>query len=359
MNSPFSLAKAYEKYFRIGAAVSHLNIDSYRDLLAQHFSSITPENELKYSSTEPEEGVFTFDDADKIFDTARSLGIKVRAHAPVWHNQTGEWMYLNGDKPAPPELIYERIDAHSRALCERYNEDVYAWDVVNEAARDDLSSEEEASASDVYRGSKYFRMTGTGFIEAAFRSMDKYSPNAQLFYNDYSECEPGKRERIVKLLKNLQQKGCRVDGFGMQQHYFFEPDYDELKRSIETYAGLGLRLHITELDISLMATINPGTKRLKPDDPGFEEYIKESLHPTPAKLAKISDIYVKLFDVYRSYSDVIDCVTTWGVADDYTWLDHFGGAPGMPHVKQYPLMFNADHTPKPCIEENIALAQRG
>ena len=31
----------------------------------------------------------------------------------------------------------------------------------------------------------------------AFRSMDRYSPDAQLFYNDYSECDPVKRTRIV------------------------------------------------------------------------------------------------------------------------------------------------------------------
>ena len=34
--------------------------------------------------------------------------------------------------------------------------------------------------------------------------MDKYSPNAQLFYNDYDEWMPNKRERIVTLIRNLQ-----------------------------------------------------------------------------------------------------------------------------------------------------------
>ena len=196
MNDIFSLAKAYEKYFRIGAAVSHRNIDSYYDVLCRHFNSITPENEMKYSETEPEEGKFTFGAVDKIFDTARKMGIKVRAHAPVWHNQTGEWMYRDGDRPAAPELIYERIDAHTKALCERYNKDVYAWDVVNEAIIDE-QAKDQIGSSDTYRNSEYFKLCGEGFIEAAFRSMDKYSPDAQLFYNDYSECDPVKRTRIL------------------------------------------------------------------------------------------------------------------------------------------------------------------
>ena len=355
MNELPSLAKTYEKYFKIGAAVARINIDSYEELLKKHFNSVTPENEMKYLLTEPEEGKFTFDAADKIFDTARRLGIKVRAHAPVWHNQTADWMYKDGDKPAAPELIFERIEAHTKAVCERYNNDVYAWDVVNEATRDGVP--EEGSGEDpVYRSSEYFKLCGKEFITAAFRAMDKYSPNAQLFYNDYSECSPGKRARIVQLINELREKGCRIDGFGMQQHHFIKPDYDEIKRSIEIYAGMGLRLHVTELDISLMAAINEGEKRLKPGDPGFAEYIREVMVPSEENLAKINEMYVRLFEIYRSYSDVIDCVTTWGVADDYTWLDTFGLEQNMPRIKQYPLLFTVDHKPKPCVREMIANA---
>ncbi|MBR6337518.1 MAG: endo-1,4-beta-xylanase [Ruminococcus sp.] len=351
MSNVSTLKSAYENYFKIGAAVSSAGIGLYKGLLGEHFNSITPENELKYTSTEPEEGKFTFDEADRIFDGARELGIKVRAHAPVWHAQTPDWIYKDGDRPAAPELIYERIEAHTKALCERYNDDVYAWDVVNEAACD-----EPNDLSPTYRDSEYFKLCGEGFIVAAFRAMDKYSPGAQLFYNDYSECIPAKRERIVRLIRTLQEKGCRIDGFGMQQHHFAAPDYDEIKRSIEVYASLGLRLHITELDVSLMATLNHGLDRLKPGDAGFADYVREALHPTPERLEMISGIYLKLFEIYRSYRDVIDCVTTWGVADDYTWLDSFGMGEDMPKLKQYPLMFDTAHKPKSCVGRLIERA---
>ena len=181
MNEAVSLAKAYEKYFKIGAAVPFFYPPKHHELLLRHFNSVTPENEMKYAVTEPEEGKFQFERADAIVALAREMGVKVRAHAPVWHNQTPEWMYLDGDQPASPELIYARIDAHSKAMCERYNGAVYAWDVVNEATRDDpLDPAKAPGESPVYRNSRYYQLCGAGFIEAAFRAMDKYSPDAQL-----------------------------------------------------------------------------------------------------------------------------------------------------------------------------------
>ncbi len=359
MSELFSLAKAYEKYFKIGAAVSSFGLSEYRGLLLEHFNSLTPENEMKYALTEAAEGQFQFERADAIVAMAREMGVKIRAHAPVWHNQTAPWMYRDGDRPASPELIYARIDSHSKALCQRYNGDVYAWDVVNEATRDDpLDPAKAPGESPVYRNSEYYQLCGAGFIEAAFRSMARYAaPDAQLFYNDYNECMPEKRDRIVSLIRHLQEKGCRVDGMGMQQHYFAAPDYDELKRSIEIYAGLGLRIHVTELDVSMTATLSPSDRRLKPGTPGYEECVREALRATPEALDKINEIYVKLFEVYRSYADVIDCVTTWGVADDRTWLDSFGINRNPPRIKQHPLLFDESRQAKPCVQQLLDAAK--
>lgn len=357
MNEMNSLAKAYEGFFKIGAAVSPENLKVQGDLVRQHFNCITAENQMKYENTEPQEGKFTFDEADKIVGFSREMGIKIRGHAPVWHMSTPEWMYKDGERLAAPELIYERIERHTKAICERYGDDVFAWDVVNEVARDDQLGNCEAGENNIYRNSEYFKICGSEFIEKAFRIMDKYAPNAQLFLNDYNECVPEKRDRIVAIIRNLQEKGCRIDGFGMQQHYFTTPNYDELKRSIEIYAGLGLRIHITEMDISMMALVNPGTRRIKRGEPGFEEYIREVMNASPEKIAKVSEIYEKLFEIFRSYRDVIDCVTTWGVADDMSWLNSFGMDPRMP-IKQYPLLFDENHQPKPCVAQMIEAAQK-
>ncbi len=354
MNQLISLSQAYSKYFRIGAAVSGRSAVSRHDLLMRHFSSLTAENEMKYSLTEPEEGRFTFEHADSILSLAREMGIQIRGHAPVWHNQTPRWIFEDQGGDASPEKIFERIDAHSKAICRHFGKDVYAWDVVNEAVRDDPPG---AGESPVYRNSPYFRICGERFIEAAFRSMDRYAKDAQLFYNDYGECIPEKRDRIVRLIRDMRDRGCRIDGMGMQQHYFSVPDLDELRRSLDIYAGLGLRIHITELDVSLMAAVNPGEERVKPDDPRYGAFIRHISEHMEEITERINDIYVQLFEVYRSYSDVIDCVTTWGVSDDMTWLDYFGVKENTPRVKQHPLLFDENGEPKPCVHQLIRDAQ--
>ena len=47
----------------------------HRDILLQHFNSLTCENQMKYELTEPEEGKFTFGDADLIVDFAKKMGV--------------------------------------------------------------------------------------------------------------------------------------------------------------------------------------------------------------------------------------------------------------------------------------------
>ena len=95
----------------------------------------------------------------------------------------------------------------------------------------------------------------------------------------------------------------------MQSHMsIYNVDIDDVKRSIEAFAAFGVRLHVTELDISLY-------------DP------KDRSLPAPLLTDEMferqAQLYIDLFKVYREYADVIDNVTTWGVADDYTWLSNW------------------------------------
>ncbi|HTH13097.1 MAG TPA: endo-1,4-beta-xylanase, partial [Spirochaetia bacterium] len=80
----------------IGTAVTPDNVDTtdaHSQLLMKHFGAVVPGNAMKWDSTEPQEGVFHFADADKIVEFAGLTGMRTRGHTLVWHNQTPAWVF--------------------------------------------------------------------------------------------------------------------------------------------------------------------------------------------------------------------------------------------------------------------------
>ncbi|WP_460378795.1 endo-1,4-beta-xylanase, partial [Thermus brockianus] len=79
--------------FGTAVSASHLDEDSvYRTLLSREFSSITPENEMKWESLEPEPGRYVWENADRIVAFARAHQQRIRGHTLVWHNQMPVWL---------------------------------------------------------------------------------------------------------------------------------------------------------------------------------------------------------------------------------------------------------------------------
>ena len=129
------LKDAYKKEFMIGVAVNGRNVSNPEQmaLIKKEFNSITAENDMKPQPTEPKEGQFNWEAADRIANFARQNGIKLRGHCLMWHSQIGEWML--GDNPTK-EVFYARMKNHIQQVVTRYKDVVYCWDVVNEAMTD-------------------------------------------------------------------------------------------------------------------------------------------------------------------------------------------------------------------------------
>lgn len=314
-----ALCQVYQEYFPIGAAVNYRTLKSHQSLLMKHFNSITAENEMKFENLQFLEGYYDFDQADAIVNFAKGNNIKVRGHTLVWHNQTPQWVFNDKSwNEASKELLLQRMKEHITTVVTRYKGSVYAWDVVNEAIADDAA---------FYRDSPWYRIIGPEYIEYAFRYAHEADPEAELYYNDYNAVYPDKCDKIYRLLKGLKEKGIPVHGVGIQGHWDINsPSLDEVEAAIRKYASLGLKVQITELDLSLYAW---GDNR-KLSEPG------EGL------LEKQAQRYRDLFSLFRKYKDVITGVTFWGVADDSTWKDDFP----VRGRKDWPLLFDVNHQPK-------------
>ena len=318
-----SLGDTYKDYFPIGAAVNPTTLNTHKALLNKHFNSITAENEMKYSSLQPSEGVFNWTAADKMVEYAYTNGKKVRGHTLVWHNQTPDWVFkdpYDSNKTASRELLLERMETHIKAVVGRYKGKVYAWDVVNEAIPD--------GGGDLREDSPWYEIIGPDYIEYAFCYAQEADPDALLFYNDYNAYQPTKRDKIYKLAKGLIDKGIPIHGVGMQGHWDFSgPDIRDIEAAIKLYSSLELKVEITELDLSLYR---------------WNENDKKFASPPSDRLYQQAVQCKKIFELFRKYKGVITNVTFWGIADDVTWKDNFP----VRDRKDWPLLFDTKHDPK-------------
>ena len=313
------LKDVYKDYFLIGVAVNQRNVtnEEQQALVKKEFSSITAENDMKPEPTEPREGQFNWERADRIANFARQNGIKLRGHCLMWHSQIGRWM--TEDNPTK-EVFYQRMKNHIEAVVNRYKDVVYAWDVVNEAMTDD------ANAQDPYRQSVMYKLCGDEFIAKAFEYAHAADPKALLFYNDYNECDPVKSQRIYNMVKKMKDAGVPIHGIGMQGHYnIYGPKEEEIDKALTLYKQVVDHIHVTELDI-----------RANQEMGGQLAFSREGAAVTDSLKQFLADQYARVFRVFRKHKDVIDCVTFWNLGDRDSWLGQ----------NNYPLPFDADYKPK-------------
>jgi endo-1,4-beta-xylanase len=329
-----TLKEAYKNYFPVGVAVGAKQLKgSEAELIKQQFNSITPENAMKMGPIHPEENRYFWTDADAIVDFAQQNKLRVRGHNLLWHEQTPKWLFKDAEgKQVSKEVLLKRLHDHIFTVVERYKGKIYAWDVVNEAISD--------NPNEFLRDTEWYKICGEDFIAKAFEYAHEADPKAVLFYNDYNTERPEKRERVYKLLKKLKDAKVPIDAVGLQGHWSLqEPTEAELRKAIEQYSSLGLKVQITELDVS----IYPWEKERRARRPG------ESDAYTPDLEQKQAEQYKMFFRVFRDYKNVLTGVTFWNVSDQYSWLDTYP----VPGRKNYPLLFDQNLKPKKAFQEVV------
>lgn len=337
-----SLKETFAEDFYIGAALNEAQITGIDtkgvETVKKHFNSIVAENCMKSEEIHPEEGVYDFTLADQFVEFGEENGMFIIGHCLIWHSQLAEWFPYdeNGDY-VTPDVLKERMKEHITTIVSRYKGRIHGWDVVNEAIVEDGS----------YRKSPFYEILGEEFIPFAFECAHAADPDAELYLNDYGMNVPGRRDTYVKIIRDLQERGLRIDGIGMQGHMGMDyPDYAEFEESLLAYAGTGINVMITEWDMSALPTVNMGANVAD-----TEEY-QAQLNPYPDALPEeVSAVWnerMKTFmDLFRKHRDVITRVTAWGVADGDSWKNDWP----MEGRTEYPLLFDRNHEMKPFLKE--------
>ena len=288
----WTLAEPYG--FRLGGAFGYedMNRKAFMDFLVRHFNSLTCCNETKAytlldqrKSQASEDGMprMSYSKADYMISWAQQQGIRIRGHVLVWDAYMTQWFFHEGydmGKPlADQETMRARLASYIDQVVTHFEEKfpgvIYCWDVVNEAIGD---SGTEYRPSDprhlrTKRGNSrncFLDYVGDDYVEYAFlcarNTVDRLGADIRLFYNDYNLFFPEKRLAACELAKSIQAYAADengnprslIDGMGMQgymggygvQSGCLDPSIiTNVKKSIETYAALGLEVQLTEMAV--------------------------------------------------------------------------------------------------------------
>jgi endo-1,4-beta-xylanase len=360
--SPTTLKAAYRDAFRMGAAINAataLGTDSATQrLVLREFDTITPDNFLKAARVNPQPGVYDFRAGDAFVALGERHKLFMVGHTLVWHNQAPPWFFTDSaGRPNTPQQQAERLRSHIEAVAGRYKGRLHAWDVVNEVIGDDGN----------YRPTTWVRGIGNGdsLVSLAFTYTARYAPGAELYYNDFNAWRPAKRDGIVRLVRMLQKQGIRVDGVGMQGHWGLNyPENRYIEAAIDSFAALGVKVMITELDVDVLPLTKEGQvigQSLAEPQWQNEEF-KKFLDPYATGLPEavqqqLTARYEELFRIFWKKRDKIDRVTFWGAHDGLSWKN---GYP-VPGRTNYPLLFDRNRQPKPAYHAVVrvpATAQR-
>lgn len=289
----FTPATAAERSGRragVAVAVGPLANDArYAPFVAEHFSDITPENETKWGSLQPESPRrWDFEAADTLVDFAKQNDMAVKGHTLVWHQQLPSFI----DSSTPRLRLAHYTTRHIHRAVRHYKRDMYAWDVVNEAIADDGSGLRETPFSAAF---------GEHYIDTAFRLAHRVDRDAKLYYNDYGiEGMGPKSDAVYALVERLLDRHVPIDGVGFQGHFDarFVPSLSELVANFQRFADLGLRVNVSELDVRIAGL--GGSQA--------------------SKLAVQKQLYQRIAAACMQV-EACDGITTWGFTDAYSWID--------------------------------------
>lgn len=339
-----SLKEAVGDRFLIGTALKVFQ-SSGRDtnavnIVKKHFNAIVAENCMKMEEVHPEEGKYTFDQADQFVKFGEDNGLTITGHCLIWHSQCPEWFFQDENgKEVSPEVLKQRMKDHIYTVAKRYKGKLKGWDVVNEAIIEDGS----------YRKSKFYQILGEEFIPLAFQYAHEADPDAELYYNDYGMDNEGRRNGVVKLIRSLKEKGLRIDAVGMQGHMGMDyPKIEEFEKSMLVFAAEGVKVMITEWDMSALPTARQSANIT--DTIAFRKSLNPYTETLPDSVSQAWNARMKqFFNLFEKHADIVTRVTAWGVTDGDSWKNDFP----MKGRHDYPLLFDRNYQPKAFVTELI------
>lgn len=288
-----AMAARSGRYFgaSIYAGFRAANSARYDSLLAAEFSMLVAGNDMKWDAVQPTRTTFNWFWADSMVAFAEKHQMKMRGHTLTWHSQVPAYIKNQSWSADTARVV---LTEHVTAVVTHFKGRIYAWDVVNEPIDD----------SGILRDTLFARsMGGTPFFDTVFRTARAADPAALLFWNDYNIETPGpKQDSTFAWIRRLRDAGVPIDGIGFQGHLGIlaggggAATLQTYTASLERFAALGLKIHLTELDV-----------RLPTDGGGAVE------------LEAQRQAWHNIVSACRAVS-ACEAIVVWGVNDGESWI---------------------------------------
>jgi len=327
---------------RIGNAVnmSLLNVDTtYTDIVGSQFSTVTPENVMKWDTIEPAQGTFNYAPGDALVSFAAHHGQLVRGHTLLWHNQLPGWLTTGvNNGTISNDQLRDILHQHITSEASHFKGHIWQWDVANEFFTD-------SNPSMINPNDFWVSHLGTGIIADAFRWAHAADPHALLFYNDYNiageDGSNAKSNAVYAFVQQLQAQGVPIDGVGDQGHLDTQYGWSStaMTQDLQRYASLGLKVAVTEADVR---TFIETTDNLQ----------------TPTDHLSTFAQPFEFDEMLKACLTVKACIsfTVWGVDDRDSWV------PGFFQGEGYATLYDTNLAPKTAftaLQETLKLAGRG
>lgn len=278
---------------------------TFRAMMARQFNILTPENDMKHDHIHPARDVYRFQPADSLVAFAEANGMRVRGHTLVFHNQLASWLTSGTwTKDDAKALLID----HVTQVVSHYRGHVMEWDVLNEVLGD----------NGALRSGFWLDHIGPEYIDLALRTARAADSTVGLFYNDYNiEGINPKSDSAYAFVRDLIARGVPLTGVGFESHFQVGGVPSTIAANIARFAALGLKVHITELDVRVQL---PSTAtQLQTQAQNYHDVIAACMQSAPA----------------------CDVVVMWGFTDKESWIP--STFPGWGDA----LIFDASYQPKP------------
>jgi endo-1,4-beta-xylanase len=254
--------------------------------------------------------VYNFSKLDRELAYAESKGILLHAHClfyPLSNVNTGvaqqyicaDFMVNWPNETQAQKDEFRRITMeYIKTVTAKYKGRIKSYDITNElfnsvGAQNTWLRKRFTSDTEFYK-----------FVADMFIAANEGDPTATYFYNDYGqENSPSKGGTIRNQLKAWIAAGVPIGGYGVQFHTFAGVNKINLENALAMAAETGLKIHISELDVSINQSDNV-----------------TSATPTMLQTQRVT--FRNVVDAYKTKVPKAQQfgITMWDSSDEFTWF---------------------------------------